>query len=294
LYFPGPSYILKKLMEDKEYPTNQIEPLAPATGVLNRAQLTPKKALALLAVVILIVGIIYYNNNHRPFTGEDAGKVINDALKDTDTAGAHNAEYVSIVKDSYAQIKTESDTVLAHDRKLAQSDILQISSFSDKKEMQTMVGDIGLAMDEMRTLETRYVDIAESAFRSNLNKSTLSEEFKNGFMTGISESIRNSEVKELRNARLVSAAELYAEIAKLYEYLIANYEHYTLGFNEANEIDIFFDDESRLEEFTARAGQVQALSEVFTQKDQAVVDFTNTRLGQYGVNGQDIVDYFQK
>ncbi len=258
--------------------TSETIPLAegsavtPEQGTVSK-KISTKKALVILGLVAIAIGAFIQQQRLREAREKEAGNVIKDVL--TGSQSASDSRQVILVKAIYDNIKTASLSAIPHDLKLAETDLLRISSYADKAHMVQLESDLNSAITEFQIYQTNYSSIVIAALDDALKQDTSGTEWKKGFREGFLETYENPQMSKLIKNKFDTTISLYQEISELYQFLIVNFDKYDIDYANENsdQLQIYFQDQSELDKFNSFNEEIQKRSVLFQQSQQDLLNY---------------------
>jgi len=270
----------------------KIDTKEPAGEGVVKEVMSTKKAWTIIGVILLIVFLAVIRTNYQKKSNEQAGKVIKDALTGSQTAD--NPDQSALIQKFFEGIKVMVQEATPHDWKLAESNLLQVESFESKQNMQEISNDLRVASSEMKALQNDYYNNLLETLDDVLAKDNSNEEFKKGVKDGFLSSYDSPEVQKLTDNKFSETIKFYDLIDNQYEFLITNFEKYTVENDEKGLKQIFFTNRESLDKFNKNQAEIAGQSQVFQQSQQALLGYFDKNYSKYGVSADDLMNYMTK
>lgn len=263
---------------------------------------SPKKNKFLKHVlyIVLTLTVVAALGNFRiqQRNSEDA-KIINDALKGSNTASIENKKYVNLLQQILEYNKTENEKTYPICLKLDKSELLQYSTFKTKESLQIYIDDLNGCLREYSNFEEKYDSLMRDAankIEELMARENISEKEKQGVKKGFEESLNDKKKRNLVIKQSQALQTYYISTLKIYNFLLVNFSSYEIDYDETGEFNIYFSDGTKENEYYGILDELDVSLTDFSEADNELNSYLNGLFEKTGagVNANDIQNFMQK
>jgi len=242
----------------------------------------------LLTLGILISTAVYGLNQYK---AKDATPILEDALYGTQQSG--DTKFVGVLSDIFKGYYEATTKKFPATIALDSSNVLEFDSFETKASLQSSISLLKSSIAELSRADQILLEVKEEA-REKIRNSNLSEEDKADVLGGFNKSANNTDQSYYTTRRYQTLKQSYEEMLKLYQFLLANFNDYEIGFDENGEENIFFTSDININTYNTHMANIQKASLRFVEAEAALLEFMNQQLKNQGIDmkAEDIQNSF--
>jgi len=270
-------------------------------GMVHGAKVKKKASSLRTAInIILTILIVFMIGGYKAQQDRKAAtNVFNDVLKDTQTTSAENKKYVDLVKKILDYNKTENIKLFPSCLKVENSQVPEFSSFKTEESLKKNLTDLEKCVKEHDGFDKVYDDLIKRMMNEGedwMAEGNFTEEEKEEFRRSFAKNLYDSKKRELVLKQGVAEQNYYANIQKLYEFLLANFSSYQIDVNEFGEEDIFFSNDKVAEEYDLVAEEFGVALDDYLKAYEELETYINSGLEKLGLDLKlsDVEEYMQK
>lgn len=251
---------------------------------------------AFLGAFILVSSIVsgVYDAINEEDT-QEVKNIINDTLNNSQTASPENQKYTDALKKVFEYYKNENASLIALDKQIAASDLMEYSSFKNQSSLQNHITILSRYLDELKRLKKSQAEVSNKGKEIFAN-SDLSASEIDVVMKSWDESSNDPTMKDLRNRRYDSLMVWTESVLNLYKFMSKNFSNYTLDKDSYGEDQVFFETDTQVDEYNNLNERISIQSQDFLKIDKQFRDYSNkkfTELG-LGISVDDVENYLYK
>jgi hypothetical protein len=240
-------------------------------------------------IVIVILGLLgsYFEAQDQEESQKEVSTILNDAIKNTDTAADDNQKYVKYLRGILNYYKDENEKMFPSCLAIEDSDILEFSSYETNISLNLHIGNLKKCLAEYENFEQKYDNLLDSsvvfAEQSAKNYGFSSEDTED-VLKGYKSKLYNTEKRRLAVNRAEALVAHYEKILEVYEFLSDNYYDYEIGPDEYGLDTVLFYTDASLDGYNRLAGQTDITSANYLAAEKALNDYMTSRLDEQGLD----------
>ncbi len=236
-------------------------------------------AIGVLVTLSILISTAVYSLNQ--YTAKDTTPIFEDALYGTQQSG--DTKLVSVLSEIFKGYREAATKKFPFTIALDSSNVLEFDSFETKVALQSSISLLKSSITELNKASQILLEVKEEA-REKIRNSNLSEEDKADILVGFNKSANNTDQSYYTTRRYQTLKQSYEEMLKLYQFLLANFNDYEIGFDENSEESIFFSSDTNINIYNNHMVNIQKASIRFTEAEAALLEFANKQLKNTGID----------
>lgn len=254
-------------------------------------------------IAIFIFGAVFFGLQilvniaelkNKPARNEAATNIVRDAIYNTATARPGDKKYADALRKVLVYVKTESNNLLPTDKKLGDSDILELSSYASKASVAGKISDLEKAIKEIDNFEPGFERMLANA-KNLFRESGLSDREERDAIRSFESAVNDQEQNRLRKARLLAMKNAYQKTLELYQFVYKNFDNYEVIL-DGKEEGINFTTDVLIDEYNLLLSAVRQTNLEYEKADQALIGYLNNRYqkGGININADELRDFMTK
>lgn len=237
--------------------------------------------ITLIGMGSIVILAFTINSHIQSAKRNNPDLVFKDALYGTNLSG--DSKFANLMGDILREYQESTKKKFPATLSIDTSNVLEFDSYETKISLQSSISLLQASISELAKADQLLAEVKEEA-RNKIKNSDLSESDKADVLSGFNNSAGDTNRAYLTKRRYETLKLSYAEILRLYQFLLLNFNDYEIGFDDNNDERIFFTSDKNIEIYNQYLVDIQKASLKFAEAEKSLKDSTDQSLKDKGIN----------